>query len=168
MGMIRRASETDLPAILEIYAYARDFMIKNGNPHQWAGEYPPVSLLREDLANCCLYVVEEEGMGRVCGVFFFAIGPDETYGAIEQGEWISDSEYGTIHRIAGDGTVHGLLQKAVSYCENKIPHLRIDTHEDNHIMQRAIERCGFWRCGIIHVSDGTPRIAYEKEKKHVL
>lgn len=160
--MIRHAEETDLPVILEIYAYARDFMAKNGNPHQWAGGFPPASLLRDDIAKRSLYVMEEETTRRVCGVFFFAIGPDETYNVIEQGKWLSDSVYGTIHRVAGDGTVHGLLQTVVSYCEKKIPHLRIDTHEDNHIMQHVIGQCGFKRCGIIHVEDGMPRIAYEK------
>ena len=160
--MIRQAREADLTVISEFYAYARDFMAKNGNPHQWAGGFPPLSLLQEDIATGNLHVVEEGETGRVCGVFFFAIGPDETYRVIEQGKWIQDSTYGTIHRVAGDGTVHGLLREVVSYCEKKIPHLRIDTHEDNHIMQHAIGQCGFQRCGVIHVSDGTPRIAYEK------
>ena len=165
--MIRQAEEADLPVILEIYAYARDFMAENGNPHQWAGGFPPASLLQDDIAKHNLYVVTEEETERVCGVFFFDIGPDETYSVIEQGEWFSDSVYGTIHRIAGDGTVHGLLRKVVSYCEKKTPHLRIDTHEDNHIMQHVIAQCGFRRCGIIHVSDGTPRIAYEKCEKEI-
>lgn len=165
--MIRHAEETDLSVILEIYAYAREFMAKNGNHDQWAGGFPPVSLLLDDIAKRSLYVVEEGETGRVCGVFFFAVGPDETYRTIEQGEWSSDSEYGTIHRIAGDGTVHGLLRSVVSYCEQIIPHLRIDTHEDNKIMQHAIGKCGFRRCGIIHVDDGTPRIAYEKNGHHL-
>ncbi len=163
--MIRHAENTDLSVILEIYAHARKFMEEHGNPAQWAGGFPPVAMLRDDLADRRLYVVEEEASGRVCGVFFFAIGPDETYDVIEQGEWISDREYGTIHRVASDGTVHGLLRQVVAYCSEQIAHLRIDTHEDNKIMQRAIVGCGFQKCGIIHVSDGSPRIAYEKEGK---
>lgn len=151
----------DLPVVLDIYAYARSFMIKNGNPTQWAGGYPAKELLQDDVENRNLYVVEEAG--RICGVFAFVIGPDATYARIEQGEWLSEGEYGTIHRVAGDGTMHGMLQKAVSYCEQRIPHLRIDTHQDNRIMQRAILKCGFQKCGIIYVSDGSPRIAYEKE-----
>lgn len=74
---------------------------------------------------------------RICGVFAFLIGPDETYARIEQGKWISESEYGTIHRVAGNGMTHGLLQRIVTYCEKKIPHLRTDTHQDNQIMQRC-------------------------------
>ena len=46
--MIRQAEEADLPVILEIYAYARDFMEKNGNPHQWAGGLPPATRLQDD------------------------------------------------------------------------------------------------------------------------
>lgn len=158
--MIRHAKMADLPMILEIYDYARAFMAENGNPTQWADRYPEESLLRSDIENQNLYVMEEAG--HVCGVFAFIPGADETYAVIEQGGWLSDSEYGTIHRVAGDGTVHGLLQKAVSYCEKRISHLRIDTHQDNRIMQHVILKCGFRKCGIIYVSDGSPRIAYEK------
>ncbi len=64
--MIRQARETDLPVISEIYAYARGFMAKNGNPHQWAGGFPPLSLLQEDIAAGNLYAVEEGETGRVC------------------------------------------------------------------------------------------------------
>lgn len=163
--MIRHAEKTDLPVILEIYAHARTFMEQNGNPTQWAGGFPPQSMLSDDIAQRRLYVVEEGMPGRVCGVFFFAIGPDETYDVIEQGEWLSDREYGTIHRVASDGTVHGLLKQVTAYCGQRIAHLRIDTHKDNVIMQRAILGCGFQKCGVIYVEDGSPRIAYEKEEK---
>ncbi len=155
--MIRQAEEADLPVILEIYAYARDFMAKNGNPHQWAGGFPPISLLQDDIGKHNLYVVTAE---RVCGVFFFAIGPDETYSVIEQGEWFAFGQ--CIRDDPPDSRRRdGAWTAAESgNCEKKTPktpHLRIDTHEDNHIMQHVITQCGFRRCGIIHVSDGTPR-----------
>ena len=44
----------------------------------------------------------------------------------------------------------------------RLPHLRADTHEANVTMQRCLERAGFVRCGVIHVADGTPRLAYER------
>ena len=40
--------------------------------------------------------------------------------------------------------------------------LRADTHADNKVMQHLLESEGFTRCGIIHVEDGTPRIAYQR------
>ena len=96
------------------------------------------------------------------GVFAIVIGKDPTYAQIEQGAWISESEYGTLHRVAGDGTVHGLFRRIVLFSEEKIGHLRIDTHADNHIMQHLILKNGFEQCGIIHIADGSERIAYEK------
>ena len=47
----------------------------------------------------------------------------------------------------------------------RISHLRIDTHADNRVMQRAVEKVGFTRRGIIYIADGTPRIAYDLIKK---
>ena len=44
--------------------------------------------------------------------------------------------------------------------------IRIDTHEGNLPMQRALEKSGFARCGTIFLKggaeDGDPRIAFEK------
>ena len=61
-----------------------------------------------------------------------------------------------------DGKIKGVLNTVIEYCNRKISHLRIDTHENNKIMQHIILKNGFTRCGIIHVTDGSPRIAYEK------
>ena len=36
MLQIRNAVIDDLKQILEIYKYAQDFMIRTGNPNQWA------------------------------------------------------------------------------------------------------------------------------------
>ena len=44
----------------------------------------------------------------------------------------------------------------------KIQHLRIDTHENNKVMQHLILKNGFEKCGIIYVDDGSPRVAFEK------
>ena len=46
-------------------------------------------------------------------------------------------------------------------CTQGLP-VRADTHADNKIMQHLLEENGFTKCGIIHVEDGTPRIAYQK------
>ncbi len=159
-GCIRPATADDLPAINAIYAYARRFMAENGNPTQWGTHFPPPALLQQDIAAGHLYVIEQDGQPH--GVFALIIGPDPSYAVIRDGAWLSDTTYGTIHRIAGDGRVHGLLTLAVNYAAGQIRHLRIDTHENNRIMQHLIEKNGFTRCGIIHTDDGTPRIAYER------
>lgn len=158
--MITSAEERDLSDILNIYQYARNFMADSGNPRQWAGGYPREELLLQDIKNRRLYLCRDSR--AVYGVFAFIIGEDDTYRRIEDGAWLSDAPYGTIHRIAGNGTKKGILAEAVSYCESKIPHLRIDTHQDNLIMQHLVVKLGFRKCGTIYVSDGSPRIAFEK------
>ena len=154
---VRPAKPSDLERIEEIYAYARMFMAKNGNPNQWGKTNPPTAQLRQDIAEEKLFVITD---GEVIhGVFFFWIGDDPTYKRID-GTWRSNLSYGTIHRIAGDGS-GGILKTAVAFAEDRIGHLRIDTHADNLVMQRAVTGLGFQRRGIIYLEDGSPRIAYD-------
>lgn len=155
---IRKAKREDLLRVIELYAHARSFMKEHGNPGQWGDGYPPETLICHDIDRESLYVVlDEDG---IHGVFYFAVEDDPTYERIFDGKWNSIAPYGVIHRVAGDGS-GGILGSAVSFAREKIRHLRIDTHEDNYVMQRALERLGFSRCGIICVEDGTPRIAFE-------
>ena len=84
-----------------------------------------------------------------------------THAVIEQGAWKADTPYAAVHRVASDGTVHNILGRIMDFAKSKISHIRIDTHENNKVMQRALEKQGFERCGIIYVPDGTPRIAFE-------
>lgn len=155
---IRNGEFCDLDRIEEIYAYARGFMAQTGNPNQWGQKNPPHEQLLRDIDNRVLFVLENET--GIHGVFFFQIGEDPTYQVIEEGAWRSDRPYGTIHRIAGDGS-GGVLAAAVSYGASQIDHLRIDTHHDNKVMQNALAKQGFTPCGIIRISDGSPRIAYQ-------
>ena len=50
--MFRGAVRADMAKILEVYARARDFMAKNGNPTQWGDTYPSPELLEEDIDTC--------------------------------------------------------------------------------------------------------------------
>ena len=156
--LIRKAEMKDLPRIEAIYAYARRFMAENGNPNQWGNTTPKTELLLDDISKGDLFVLIHDD--EIHGVFYFYIGPDPTYGVIEDGQWRSDTPYGTIHRIAGDGS-GGVLAAAVAFGKQRIRHLRIDTHDDNKIMQRAVAKFGFQRAGIIHLANGSPRIAYD-------
>ena len=158
--IIRKATEQDITRVREIYGIARNFMRDNGNLTQWGKGDEPENLTEDDIRQGNLYALTDNA-GEIHAVFVFMIGEDPTYLKIEQGNWISDEPYGVVHRVAGDGTVHGILGRIMDYCKGQMPHLRIDTHEDNKVMQHVIENCGFVRCGIIYVSDGTPRIAYE-------
>ncbi|MBQ2666381.1 hypothetical protein [Methanobrevibacter sp.] len=163
---VRKATANDLDDIMEIYRIAQDFMIKNGNPNQWGHTYPSLELIKEDIeSGICNIICDENDI--IHGVFALVFGDEPTYENIENGEWLNDDEYVTIHRIAGDGKVGGIFNSAIEYCKNICNNIRIDTHESNNIMQKLIEKNGFQKCGIIYVRD-SPRIAYHWSKNNLM
>ena len=162
---IRKTTETDFERIMEIYAYARAFMAKTGNPNQWGPtNWPPEDLIHEDIRNGNSYVCVNDDE-KVIGTFFFTQGEDiePTYREITDGAWLDDSAYGVVHRIASDGSEKGIGQFCLGWAYEQCGHLRIDTHTDNKVMQNLLKKLGFIRCGIIYViEDDNPRYAFEK------
>ena len=162
---IRKATEEDFNRIMEIYAFARDFMAKTGNPNQWGPtNWPPEALIHDDIRDGSSYVCINDD-GKVIGVFYFTQGKDiePTYREITDGDWLGDSTYGVVHRIASDGSEKGIGRFCISWAFEQCGHLRMDTHTDNVIMQNLLTKLGFVRCGIIYVvEDNYPRYAYEK------
>lgn len=77
------------------------------------------------------------------------------------GEWRSDTPYAVLHRVASDGTVRGIAAAMFAFAKERADHLRIDTHQDNLPMQGASIKAGFERAGVVYVSDGTPRVAFD-------
>jgi RimJ/RimL family protein N-acetyltransferase len=162
---IRPASRKDLPIINRVYDIAREYMNRNGNPTQWGGGYPWVDLLDNDIEKRQLFVMLANR--KICGVFAFIIGVDPTYIEIENGAWLNDEPYGTIHRIASDGTQRGIFRACFEFCLGHADNIRIDTHADNVKMQAVIADNGFIKCGTIYIaSDHSPRIAYQYSKEH--
>ena len=156
--IIRKSTITDLPRIREIFGIARDFMRRSGNPSQWKGNYPSDELLLSDIENGVSYVITHNE--SIIGTFAFIVGDDPTYAEIDGG-WLNDQAYGTNHRLASDGSIKGVADHCLEYCKSIINNIRIDTHRDNTIMLNWISRAGFKPCGIIHISDGTPRQAFQ-------
>jgi len=159
--MVRKARMSDLPQLLSVYARAREFMKETGNPDQWRDNYPPRETVVDDIEKEQLYVVLDGD--TLLGVFMFFLGPEPTYEEIE-GAWGYDTPYGTIHRVASSGEGRGLFSSVLEFCTEKTPHIRIDTHADNLVMQHTLEKHGFNRCGKIYLQNGDPRIAYELMK----
>ena len=162
---IRNATEQDVPRMMEIYAFARAFMAEHGNPNQWGPtNWPPEELIRRDIREGRSYVCLNESQ-KVIGTFFFAQGLDiePTYRDITDGAWLDGSPYGVVHRIAGDGSEKGIGTFCIRWAFEQCGHLRMDTHGDNIVMQRLLEKLGFVRCGTVYVEeDDFPRLAYEK------
>ena len=162
---IRHAVTEDLDKIMDIYAYAREFMAQTGNPRQWGATcWPPRDLIRRDIEIGKSYVCVDEA-GDILAVFYYNFGKDiePGYGLIEEGSWKDPSPYGVVHRIASDGSEKGTGAFCLDWAYSRCGHLRMDTHGDNTVMQRLLTKLGFRYCGIIHVEeDDDPRLAYEK------
>lgn len=162
--LIRRSTEKDFDRLMEIYASAREFMARQGNPHQWGDSaWPPPELIRQDIASGRSYVCEADG--RIVGTFCFITGPDvePTYRVIEDGAWIDDGPYGVIHRLAGDGSVKGVARFCLDWAYGQCGHLRVDTTAENKLMIKILQEAGFVRCGVIRVArDGSARLAFER------
>ena len=146
--------------IFEIYDSARRFMYDAGNPNQWGKTNPPRERTETDLREENLYVVEIDN--DIFAVFYYKFADDPTYKIIYNGEWLNEKPYGVIHRIAVSHHRMGVAEQCYRYALHQCRNLRIDTHHDNIPMQRSLEKNGFQRCGIIHLANGDPRIAYQK------
>lgn len=157
---IRLATLQDFSAIQDIYAHARSFMASHGNPTQWGDNYPSPDMITHAILSDHVYVCEEQL--QIIAVFYYAVEEDVTYQTIYNGNWLNDAPYGVVHRIASTGQIKGAasfcLQWAFSQCRN----LKIDTHQDNLIMQNLLTKLGFTKCGTILTDDGSSRIAYQK------
>ncbi len=162
---IRTATTGDLDALERIYAAARRFMAENGNPTQWGDGRPTHDEIAETVrAGACLVGVDEADEPHFA--FSLYTEPDPTYARIYDGAWPNDAPYVTIHRVASDGTGHGVFASIVAFARARAERLglhdiRIDTHEDNKTMQHLVAKAGFSYCGITHLADGDPRLAYQ-------
>ena len=159
---IRKTDIKDLDIVLSIYSHARIEMKKNNNPNQWKDDHPLVNDIINDINNGIHYSIFDSD--EIVGVFTLLEERDPTYSYIE-GKWLNDDQYVTIHKIASNNKVKGILKAAIDFGFNKVNNVRIDTHSDNMIMQHLLDKYGFSRCGIIYLLNGEPRIAYQKEVK---
>lgn len=157
---IRLASYTDLNRIMDIYAYARKFMAEHNNPTQWGNNKPSREQIEKDILSGKSYVCVEDG--QIAAVFYFAHETDPTYEKIYDGNWQNEETYAVVHRIASSGTVKGAGSFCMQWAASQADNVRIDTHENNYVMQNMLKKNGFVHCGTIFLEDGEPRLAFHK------
>lgn len=158
---IRTAAEADVPAIMKVLEAGRGIMLASGNLHQWPAGYPTREMVLGDIGPGYGKVMEEEG--RIVAYFACIPSPDPTYSYIEGGAWLDDEKpYYVIHRIASYPQVHGVFKTLMQYLEGVTDNVRIDTHQDNKIMQHNLAKYGFSYCGVIYLLSGAPRLAYQR------
>ena len=159
--MIRPSTLDDLPLIMAMLDHSRSIMRANGNTTQWNG-YPTQATIRNDIASGISFVVTNPD-GNAIGCFTLLDQPEPTYAYIEDGLWLDDTTpYRTIHRLACAPDTHGVARQVFCWSETQCASIRVDTHSDNHIMRHIIQQQGYTYCGIVYMTDGTPREAYQK------
>lgn len=159
MFEIRNTTLDDLAIVLNIYSKARAFMKANNNPNQWGDNWPSEQIIREDIAKKISFVVTENN--KIYAVFALIYGIDKTYLNIWDGHWLSDKEYGTVHRLASSFEKKNITKTVIDFALQKGVNLRVDTHENNLVMQKQVLKCGFRYCGKIAPIEGGERLAYE-------
>lgn len=155
---IRHTTTDDIETVLTMYDHSRSVMRADGNFTQWVG-YPTREYVEEDIARNASFIAEMNG--KPVGSFAVVPGVEPTYDVIVHGRWIDDSTYATVHRIAALRGTHGIAAAAFAYAKEHYPYLRVDTHADNHPMRHILNKEGFVFSGIVFMTDGSPRVAYE-------
>lgn len=158
---IRLSRPQDLDILMDIFDHARHFMQTHGNPHQWIDGYPAAELILRDIHEGHSYVCENDQQ-EIIGTFCFIPGEDPTYARIDNGQWLNNDPYCVIHRMATNGKEKGVADACLKWCFEQCANIRVDTHQDNTVMQTILQKHGFTPCGIIYTHNGTPRIAYQK------
>ena len=184
MMTIRPMKEQDLPQLFELYAHARKYMAKTGNPHQWPQYYPSREILLKDIDNGGYVILGErphhqeetldESISKnhndrnnsekpaIIGAFILEENANElAYDTID-GQWLNDEPYAVIHRCATLHNQKGIGQYFMDWCFKKCSNIRVDTHRDNLPMIKFLEKNGFTYCGIVHYEGIGERLAYQK------
>ena len=134
---------------------------------QWHPDYPTQQTILDDIAQNIGYAFTEgnEVIGYCCMIF----GDEPAYKEIE-GAWKTEKPYAVVHRMSFSSKARGsgLSQEAfrlIKDCclSNHIDAIRVDTQEENKVMQHILGREGFEYCGLIQF-DGGPKLAYEWDR----
>lgn len=168
----RKSSTNDIEKIVSIINDAKDYF-KENKIDQWQGVYPNQTDIKKDIANCTSYILEDKD--EVVGTVSLSFEVENAYYEI-CGEWLSNDKYLTIHRMAIKNSYKGsnvssLLIKNIERItiENNIYSIKVDTHEDNLVMKKFLEKNGFLYCGVVQYKEENQnlvkhikRIAFEK------
>ena len=125
--------------------------------------------IKLDIENNDSYIVVDE-TEKIIGTTVFTTKKEPIYNKIE-GMWLTEDnvKYGVIHRLAVSDEYRksGFSKFVFDYCEKKlieqeIASMRIDTHKDNIGMQGLLKKMGYKYCGVIILTSGAERLAFEK------
>lgn len=162
---IRKATVSDIPAILNIIAKVVPLMQSQGN-FQWNDTYPNEQVFKQDIEQDQLWVADIDGaLGGVT-----AITTDQYPGYVDAGLDLSEEAI-VPHRVAVDPDLRGmgiakaLMLKAEEEAKRRgINRLRVDTNSENKATQSLFPKLGYRFCGEIGLEfrPGLKFFCYEK------
>ncbi|MBR0439091.1 MAG: GNAT family N-acetyltransferase [Clostridia bacterium] len=156
--IFRKAEISELDRLYEISKSASKVL---GERHvdQWQGdEAPRREEFRELILNGDGYVLTDEE-SEIIGFAAIIEGPDESYAVID-GKWLTEAPYCAVHKVMTDPAFRGkgfskeLFKNVFEVAKKKgYSSVRIDTHKDNLVMQKALRKVGFTYCGTIFLEN---------------
>ena len=164
--IVRRATATDLPALLALVRQVVPLMQASGN-FQWSADYPNEAVFAADIAQNHLWVAELEG--TIAGVAALTTDQDAEYA---QADWDATQPALITHRLAvapaaqGRGVALALMKQAEKQAVAQgLPILRVDTNSENAATQRLFPKLGYRFAGEITLAfrPGLRFFCYEKQ-----
>jgi RimJ/RimL family protein N-acetyltransferase len=163
---LRKAEENEAEICYQCIEDARAYH-KSLGFEQWHPDYPTLQTIRDDIADGTGYVFVDAK--KIIGYCCIIIGSEAAYQVID-GAWKTERPYAVVHRMAfsKDARGKGLSKEAVRLIKEQVQReqvdaIRVDTQEENKVMQHILEREGFSYCGLIQF-DGGPKLAYDWDK----
>ncbi len=161
------ATIEDLDAVYSLIDRARA-LIHELNINQWVNGYPAREDIERDIREGHTKKLIRDD-GALVATAYLSFDPDPNYEVLVEGNWKNDEPHGVLHRIAVDPEMRGqgIAGILIKLCiEEVLAHglkdVRVDTHEENIPMRRALEKAGFVSCGIVRLPYTTDlRVAYE-------
>ncbi len=164
---IVKCNLSSLEELFKIYEKAREMMRNSGNPNQWKTTTPTAETIKKYINDNHFYIGRYKNNSSSPILFAFALidGIDPTYNYIYNGKWLNNEPYMTIHSLVSSFIIKNTFSYILNYALQFTKNIRIDTHEDNKIMQHILHKYGFIHCGTINLANGEPRLAYQLEVK---
>ncbi|MEA1855511.1 GNAT family N-acetyltransferase [Cytobacillus sp. FSL W7-1323] len=166
MLYLKQAQLEELDEIMSIIDRARETIVKRGIPQWQDGDGPNREIITQDISNKEAYVLMADE--RKVGIGTILTAPEEPYEQLVNWEK-AETPYASIHRVAIDPEIQGkgystiLLQHLITAARlNGFRDIRIDTHPENEVMQKVIQKAGFSYIGDVEldVPNGN-RFAYQ-------
>lgn len=161
---LRKATKEDSYIIWEILQQAIEQRRLDGST-QWQDGYPNPTTIETDINNGNGFVLTQNN--TVIAYAAVILNNEPAYSEIK-GNWLTNSDFFVVHRVAVANTVKGkgIATKLFQLLEpfataQQVFSIKVDTNFDNIPMLKILDRLGYTYCGEVFFR-GSARKAFEK------